>query len=95
MYSTLSVTCAQMPVTLSSAQSFCQSCSAGHGAYLQVLLMSPGASARFVFQMTQAGPYYGGQGNCQFNTTVDLAVRYMQRSAQDVVLVARPCSPPH
>lgn len=61
--------------------------------HLQMLLMSPGANATFVFQMTQAGPYYGGQGNCQFNTTVDNAVRCIQCSSEDVILVARPCGP--
>ena len=46
-----------------------------------MLLMDPGATAVFYFQVTQAGPYHGGQGNCQFNTTVTNQVRCMHCSS--------------
>ncbi len=62
-------------------------------ACLQMLLMDPGASAVFYFQVTQAGPYYGGQGNCQFNTTVTNQVSCMQCSSEDAALLAQTCSP--
>ena len=45
------------------------------GVCLQVLVMQPGTTAVFSFQMTQAAIYYGGIGTCNFNTTVNYAVR--------------------
>ena len=47
----------------------------GAGLCLQVLLMQPNTTAVFGFQMTQAAVYYGGVGTCNFNTTVNYAVR--------------------
>ncbi len=40
-----------------------------------MLVMQPNTTAIFSFQMTQAAVYYGGIGTCNFNTTVNYAVR--------------------
>ena len=45
------------------------------GVCLQVLVMQPNTTAVLSFQMTQAAVYYGGIGTCNFNTTVNYAVR--------------------
>ncbi len=38
--------------------------------------MQPNTTAVFRFQMTQAAIYYGGMGTCDFNATVNYAVRF-------------------
>lgn len=57
---------------------------------LQVLLMQPNTTAVFSFQMTQAATYYGGVGTCNFNTTVNYAVR--SRTATCPERAAQNCS---
>lgn len=53
---------------------------------LQVLLMQPNTTAVFSFQMSQAAIYYGGVGTCNFNTTVNYAVRCLYNLSVSIVL---------
>ena len=51
--------------------------------------MQPNTTAVFSFQMTQAAAYYGGTGTCDFNGTVNYAVRLHMRSCDNTLHVQR------